>query len=1018
MITRIAVGRPVTTFMCVLMVLLLGVISVINVPADLLPEMTFPVIAVATRYSGAGPQEIETLVTRPIEEALGSVSNIQSISSESSEGASLVMLEFGWGTNMDQAALDVREAVDLVKRFLPADANAPLVFKADPSMLPIMRLSVSGDTDRVELTHAAEFIKGRLERIDGVSSVSLSGAVREEVVVEVIPSRLVVHGVPLQSIVQALRSENLNLPGGHVEEGGMRVLVRSVGQFLDLDDLTRTRVTTAGGGVTLDELATVSLGQTTPGSITRLNGRPSLGLSVQKQSGANTVQVSRMVRQELARLNRELPSGMVVEVAVDQASFITTSIWNVAQNAVIGGILAVVILYLFLSSIPTILVIGMAIPISLVATFSFIYFAGLTLNLLSLGGLALGVGMLVDNAIVVLENIFRYREQGLNPREASLTGTWEVAMPVTASTLTTLVVFLPVVFIQGLASQLFRQLAYTVSFALLSSLVVALTFIPMAASFLLSATAVKSRERAGRLAVTYRTWLAWCLARRGGVVLCTILVMAGVALVWPAMKMEFLPAMDRGEINIEVRLPRGSTLARTDAVLKEVEALVLEQPETMLTFASSGERGWGLGAASGGDVGGVLVRLGPAAGPTRYLVERLRREVQLIPGAEIRVNLASGLVGEEQLFGAPLVISVKGDDLEVLAALASDIATLVRAVPGTREVETSLQQGSPETRVVVDRLRAAHYGISAGQVATTVRAVLDGEVATRYRVAGSEIDVRVTFPPETVVTTSDLDHIMLLSPLGMPVPLSAVSRLESSPGPARITRQDQVRTVTVSSQVSGRDLGSVMEDVRRLVDPMPLPPGYSLEYGGETREMAEAFSTLGQALVLSIVLVYMVLASQFESLAYPFIIMVTVPLALSGAIYGLVLTGHRLSVPSIIGTITLAGIVVNNGIVLMDYTLQRQRRGSPPVEAALEAATTRLRPILMTTITTVLGLLPMALGGGRGSELQAPLALAVISGLVLATLLTLVVVPVLYTLLADLAWAARMLAAEKGAETL
>ena len=1017
--TQLAVHRPVTTLMCALIIILVGLIAFFNMPADLLPDMSFPMVVVTTRYDGSGPQEIEALVSRPLEEVLGRVGNVKQVTSYSAEGNSIVMLEFAWGTNMDQAALDVREGVDMVKRFLPDDAEDPVVIKADPAMLPVMRLALSGPYDPVELSYSADYVKGRLERIDGVASVGISGQMREEVLVEVDPSRLLAYGIPLQSIISGLRSENLNLPGGHLEEASMRTLVRSVGEFIDLDDMAQTRIPTHAGAIALGELAWIHLTQSEPSSFTRLNAEPSVGLAVQKQSGANTVQVANAVRRELVGIEQDLPSGMSLVIADDQSEFINISIRTVVQNALLGSALAVAILYFFLSSWPVIFIIATAIPISVVATFAFMYATGITLNMVSLGGLALGVGMLVDNAIVVLENIFRHRSLGHGSKQAALQGAAEMAMPVTASTITTVVVFLPVIFIEGMASQIFRDLAYTISFSLLASLLVALTFIPMAASVLLQGRNRDglSKSRLQPLTHSYRHLLAWALAHRGLVAFLTVLVLGGVIVAYPAVPTEFLPDMDRGEINIAVELPTGSSLAETDHIVRQIEEVVLTQPETHQVLASVGRIGGVFGGAGAGQDEATVTVVLKEGSSTPELVERLRQVVHTIPGAEYRVRPSAGFIGEEALLGEPVVIRVKGDDFEILDEMCQRIVEAISPVDGIREVRTSLETGAPETRILIDRTLSGHYGLSAAHIATTVRASLQGEVATRYRVAGSEIDVRVIYPEGELTHTHDLAHIMLLSPQGMAVPLSHVARLETGEGPSQIMRQGQVRTVTVTAQVVGRDLGSAAQEVRDIVDSLPFPAGYSREYGGETQEMMEAFSTLGEAMLLSVLLVYMVLAAQFESLLHPFIIMLAVPLAMTGSLYGLLLSMQRLSVPSIIGIIALGGIVVNNGIVLVDYTLRKQREGRDLYQAVQEAGTTRLRPILMTTLTTVLALIPMALGMGRGAELQVPLAVSIIGGLLLATLVNLVAVPVFYTLIGQREGRSESLASpEKGAQ--
>ncbi|MDQ7795109.1 MAG: efflux RND transporter permease subunit, partial [bacterium] len=647
--------------------------------------------------------------------------------------------------------------------------------------------------------------------------------------------------------------------------------------------------------------------------------------------------------------------------------------------------------------------------------FALMHFAGLSLNLISLGGLALGVGMLVDNAIVVLENIHRHYGQGKDPVAGAVAGASEVGTAVTASTLTTVAVFLPILFIQGLAAILFRQIAITVSFALVASLAVALTFIPMASAQLAGrrrtpgAVGRAVQGRLDRLQEAYVRALRWALGRRAPVLLAALaFILAGLA-VFRLLGSEFLPAVDRGEVTVAITLPRGSTLEVTDQVVRQVEDRVAAIPDLEAMFATTGGSGAlaGLGRGGSRDRGAVDFRLSPGGPATADVVADLRQEVAAIPGAHIEVSLLSTMAGEDFLFGSPITVRVLGSDLETLATLAQEVAGRVARVPGTTNVATSVGEGVPELRVAVDRARASFYGLSTAAISTTVRAAIEGEVATRYRVDGSEVDVRVMLDEDSRRTPADLRRLTVLSPLGVPVRLEEVASIGETPGPPVIQREDQSRLVTISADVSGRDVGRVGEDVRRALAGLRLPPGYALEFGGETREMAEAFGTLRWALVLAVILVFMVLASLFESFLQPLVIMVTVPLAFVGAALALALRGHNLNVPALIGVIALAGIVVNNAIVFLDYLYQLRAAGLDRTEALVQAGRTRLRPILMTTTTTVLALAPLAVGWGAGVELQAPLATAMIGGLLLSTVLTLFLVPVFYTGLEDLVGLAR-----------
>jgi HAE1 family hydrophobic/amphiphilic exporter-1 len=1008
----LAIRRPVGTVMIVLLVVFLGVIAVLGTPTDLLPEMSLPIIAVVTQYPGAGSQEVEYLVTRPIERVLSYVAGVERITSESSEGASTVIAEFSWGAKIDLAVLDVRDGIDTVKAYLPDDASAPRIVKADPSMMPLMRLALSGPYRLAELTRTADELRNRLERIEGVASVGVGGGIREEVWVEFDPVRLNAYGLSITQIASTLRVENLSLPGGQLDEAQRRLNLRTEGQFTSLADISKVQLSSPLGiPVGVGELGTVKLVETPRSSYNRVNMEPAVTISVRKQSGTNSVMVARQVQRVLREVSSGLPDGVVVHVVQDQSAFINRAVAMVTQNILLGGLLAVVVLYLFLVELRSVAVIGMAIPVSLMGAFSFMYFSGLTLNLVSLGGLALGVGMLVDNAIVILENIFRHHEAGLDPSTAAVSGTQEVAAAVTASTLTTVVVFLPVVFVEGLASQIFRELALTVSFALASSLVVAMTFVPMMTAVLLktasrqrvSALQVRSRRAQDRLSAAYRRTLSLALGRRalalGGVFL---LVLVTVVLVYRLPRQMF-PKMDEREVTVEVRAARGSSLAHTDVVIREIERIALQRADMDFVFASTGGDTLSMtGGAEGTDVGTVTLRLLPRRRgmmTTAQVTADLRRQLAGVPGAEIMLTTRSGLAGEERMFGAPVSITVRGTDLGVLMDLSEQVRGVVATVPGVVNARSTLAAGSPEVQITVDRERAAQYGLGSAQIAISVKAAVAGQVATNYNDGRRTLDVRLMFQESNRSRLSDVEDMLLLSPTGRTARLSEVAAITVGTGPTTIYRRDQGRVAEVQAGLAGRDIDSAMRDVKALVAGLPLPPGYEIEYGGESSGIMDAFGSLGQAFLMAAVLVYMVMAVQFESARHPLVMMATLPLALAGAFLGLGIWREPLSIPALVGVIALGGVVVNNGIVLVDYTNQLRTRGLSVREALLDAGTVRLRPILMTSLTTIIGLVPMAFAGGAGSELQKGLAVPFLVGMILATFLTLLIVPVLYTLI-------------------
>ena len=1034
-IAELTVRRPLATAMGVLIVLVLGAVSLGRLPIDLLPKMSYPMAVVVTSYEGAGPQEVEQLVTKSIESVMGTVSNVKKLSSSTSSGSSMVMVEFAWGTDMDFAALQMREKLDLVKAALPKDVGAPMVIQADPSMMPIMQLSLSGNDDLVSLKKTTdEIVKKHLERIDGVASVSVTGGRDRVIMIEANPFRLQAHNLAFSNLEQALSANNMNLPGGVIPIAGKELMVRTTGEFKSVDEIANTLIPTPTGGmVRLGDVASVEDGFMEEKQISTTSGRPSVGIAIQKQSTANTVQVSRKVRKELAKLESELPAGVKLATVMDQAEYIEESIGNVASSAGLGAILAILVLYFFLKSLRPTLVIAAAIPISIVATFVLMYFNKLSLNLMSLGGLALGVGMLVDNAIVVLENIFRFRELGRGPEEAAVEGASEVGAAITASTLTTIAVFLPIVFIQGLVSELFKQLALTVTFSLVASLIVALTLVPALASKLLrrgvqaktdttedekeqllqiQSNAKEGKDLQSKLNSRYMPILKWCLGHRKLVAWVAIGAFVVSAFLLGTVGSSFMPATDEGAFSISVSLPHGTELTQTQEAVERIESTVSKRPEVDVVFASTGSGGAMIGFSSGGSETGQLdVRLLPKEKrklSTREVISQVRQEVGTIAGAEIKYQ-ESSMMGTG-FGGAPIMVNLQGDDIETLGIYAHQLERQIAKLDGVEEVNNSLTDGNPEVQVRLKRDQATTYGLSVYQVASQVRTALQGQVATRYRVGGDEVDVMVRLPKELRDSESSLENLIIATPTGAQVPLVQVADLVTEQGPVSVTRENQQRIVTISAKLKGSDVGGAMAQVRKLTADLKLPRGYSLNFGGESQQMADSFRELIMALLLAVFLVYMVMVIQYESLLHPFVILFSMPLAFIGVAFSLFLTGHELSVPSLIGIIMLAGIIVNNAIVMVDYINQLRARGLSREDAILLAGPTRLRPVLMTTLTTILGLLPLALGIGSGAEMQAPLATVMIGGLLVGTILTLVVLPVVYTLLEDIAsrWSAKL----------
>lgn len=1035
-ITDFSVKRPVTISMIVLCVILLGAVSLSMLTVDLYPDINFPVAIAITDYSGAGPEEVESMVTKPIEEMMGTVQNVDKIESQTVAGKSTVIVSFNWGTDMDFASLQMREKIDIIKGFLPDDASDPMVFKIDPAMMPVIQLGLSGGKDLEHLKNVAEdVIKPKLERLEGVASVTITGGYTREIQVIPDPVKMEAYGIGVSQISQALKMENMNVSSGRVTEGKKELYVRTIGEYNSLEDIKKVNLSLPGGGsIYLQDIAQVVDTFSEERQMTRMNGEPSIGIHVMKQSTANTVQVSDQVQKELQEISGEIPGGIKVATVLDQAKFIKQSIGRVAQNAVWGGLLAVIVLYLFLRNFRSTLIIAVAIPIAIIGTFSLLYLNGLTLNMMSLGGLALGIGMMVDSSIVILENIFRYRQDGHDIMDASINGADEVATAVMASTLTSIAVFLPIVFVEGMAAMFFKELALTVSFSLGASLLVALTLVPMLSSKLLmvsngngngakkknffkNATGIMGRFL-GWLDNKYGRTLSWALRHRKTVVIVVILALVGSFSLLPMVGMEFIPGMDSGELAINVELDKGTVLEDTNKVAEKIEDVLNQMgPEIKTVFTSVG--------ASGNQMTGPTSNTTEIAQLSVMLVSKTLRErsadqvaddirsrLQGIPGADIEVKVSDNQGGPPS--SAPVSVKITGNELGVLKELAQEILGIVKTVPGTREVESSITEGRPELQLHIDRDKAATYGLSVAQVASAARSAFEGDVATKYRTGGDEIDVKVILPESYRKSLSDLERVMLTSPAGIQVKLGEVADFNVELGPTEIVRENQTRIVTVNSQLSGRDVGSVSKDIQAKLANFPLPEGYTVEFGGENKDMQESFGSLGMALILAIILVYMVMASQFESLVHPFVIMFSMPTMFIGVITALAITGRTFSVPTFIGVIMLAGIVVNNAIVLIDYINTLRRGGMERNQAITTAGPVRLRPILMTTLTTVLAMFPIALGIGEGAEAQAPMATAVVGGLLVSSVFTLVFIPVVYTLVDDFGkWLRRILRFEK-----
>ncbi len=1005
-----SIKRSVTTVMLILLVVILGFISLDRLNIDLLPEINFPGAAVITSYQGAGPEEIESLVTKPLENSLATVTNVSSISSISDAGQSTIIMEFNFGTDMDFAALDMREQTDLVSGFLPEDAQDPLVFKFDPSMIPVLQLGVYSGENLADLkTNVEDNVVPRLERLPGVASVSITGGLDKEILIELDRNKMENYNIDFNTVTQNLMLENFNVSGGQINRGNVEYIVRVTGKFESVDQIREVVIPTGsrGGFVKLSDIGTVKDTFKEVNTIARVNGEDSIGLTIQKQTDANTVSVAQGVRDEIKAIQEEQPNLNMVPIA-DQAEYIEQSINSVYRNAIIGGILAVLVLLIFLRNIRSTIIIGLTIPISVVSTFLLLYFSGLTINIVSLGGLALGIGMLVDNSIVVLENIFRYKQYGLNRVEAASRGSEEVGMAIAASTFTTIVVFLPVIFVQGLTAQIFRELALTVSFSLFASLIVALTLIPMLSSKILKLSKkqlnISDDTKLGFIKKNYRNSLNWFLHHRWIVVTLIVILIAVGGLLAIDLGAEFLPTFDQGQMTINYDLPVGTVLDDTQEVAGEIEDILQDVPEVKTIFSNIGvgDAMSGSAASESGTFTVLLKDLSERDRSTSEVMEELRNKIR-IPGADINIESQDMYMGGGMGAGQPVNIKVVGDDLTELERLSELVMDEMRQVEGVREIADSFEEGRPEFLINIDRSLAARLGLRVRTVANTVKSAITGDVATQYEVTGNEYDVRVTLKDEDKQNIEQIKNIMVPSPSGAKVPLYRVAKFEVSEGPKEILRINQERYAEITASLYQTDLNTAVSAIQeRVNNNIDLPEGYDIRFGGQFQDLQESFTDLFYAFLLAIVLVYMVMASQFESFVHPLVIMFTVPLAIVGVILGLYITQTTISVPSLIGVIALAGIVVNNAIVLVDYINRIRDEGKNKIDAILEAGPIRLRPIMMTALTTILALIPLSLGIGEGSELQQPLAIVVISGLLFSTFLTLYVIPVLYSIFTDI----------------
>jgi HAE1 family hydrophobic/amphiphilic exporter-1 len=1046
---EIATERRVTIVMMMVAIVLFGMVSLSRLKLNLLPDISYPTVTIRAELTGAAPVEVENLLTKPIEEAVGVIRNVRLVRSVSRSGQSDVTLEFLWGTDMDIAGVDVREKLDILT--LPLEASRPLLLRFDPASEPIMRLGLlykedagaeSAEARLKTLRRLAEDrIKTDLEAEEGTAAVKVSGGLEDEIEIRVDQQKLSQLGVSIDQIAARIRAENVNLSGGRLEEGNQRFLVRTLNEFQTVDEIRNAIVAyVAGRPVYLRDVATVTRGYKDREAITRVRGRESVELAVYKEGDANTVQVANRITARLNAVNESLPDEMELIPIYDQSKFISSSVNDVKSAAILGGIIAIIVLYGFLRDSRATTITGIAIPVSVIGTFLLMYLNDVSLNIMSLGGIALAVGMLVDNSIVVLENIVRKKEQGESILDSAQNGTTEVAGAVMAATLTTIAVFFPMVFISGIAGQLFRDQALTVTFALVFSLIVALTLIPMLASlggskryksdiestppgwftrvvaffvrlFGYAFAGIKwlfwailwvpswVLQRLYRItAAIYPGLLRWSLGHRFAVIAAATLIFAGTMSLIPRLGTELIPQLSQGEFNVDLRLVPGAPLAETDRAIQTTQRVAAGLDAIALDYsvAGTGNRLDANPVDAGDNTGTLSIALQPGAGRLQEnaVMDAMRDELARLPGVQYEFSRPALMT-----FASPLQIEISGYDLEALGRVSNMVVQAMSASDRYADIKTTVERGNPEIQIVFDQERAAKLGLAVRDIANRVVANVRGELATRYTWRDKKIDVLVRSVDTRQSSVEEIRRLIVNPESDRPVSLDAVADVTIAQGPAEIRRVAQERVAIITANLAYGDLGAAAADAGAILNRTPMPEGISAIVSGQSEEMQASFQSMQFALALAIFLVYLVMASQFESLIHPFVILFTIPLALVGAVLALFITGTTINIVALIGVIMLAGIVVNNAIVLVDLINQLRAQGKQKLEAIMEAGGARLRPILMTSLTTALGLLPMAIGFGEGAEVRAPMAITVIGGLLVSTFLTLVVIPVVYSLM-------------------
>ena len=1030
----VSIERPVFATMMILALIVLGLFSYLKLNVDQFPDVDIPYVTVTTVLRGAGPEQIETDVTKKIEDAVNPVAGLDHIQSTSQEGLSIVIIQFKLEVDGRVAAQEVREKVSAARANLPTEIEDPVITRYDPASLPIMQLTVSGNRSEKDITtYTKDVIKKRLENVPGVGSVNLVGGDEREIEVEVDAARLRGYNLSIQDVVQGVAMANQEVPAGNLVQGPRQLLLRTMGKFTSVDDFNNVIVATPGGKpVHLADIATVSDGVKERTSFARVDGKRAVGLNILKQSGSNTVRVADAVRGQIDRLKKELPADVQITMAKDNSTFIRDSVNDVLFDILYGGLLAVIVVYLFLANARPTIISAIALPTSIIASFIIMYALNFTLNVMSLMALSLAVGLLIDDAIVVIENIYRHMHEGATPKEAAKAATSEIGLAVMATTFTIVAVFIPVAFMSGIVGRFFYQFGITVAVSVLVSLFVAFTLTPMLASrWLRPQDEDLSNEgnilRRGlfffnqffdKMSKRYRSAIAWSLAHRRMTLVFALGLFAFSFVLMRFLGSEFFPESDQSEFTVGVNASPGTSLDQTAAICERIETVLRKRPEvtTLLTTIGAGND-----PITKGNILVKLLKKAERKKGIKQIMAEVRRDLRDLPGANLSILVSQGPGGGTK----PVVMSVRGEDLSKLEQLGDKVERIVRTTPGAVDVENSLETSKPEIRIRIDREKASDLGLNVGLIAASIRALVDGAVATQYAEGGEQYDVRVQLRKEDRTSLENVGNLTIKSSKDtrdlqkIIVPISYVASVKQGSGPSKINRYDRQREIRIDANTSGRTLGEVLAGIQKQTAGISLEPGYSIGVTGSGEMQAESFQNILISLVLGIVFVYIVLAAQFENFWYPFSIMLALPMSLIGAVIALLVFGSAISIISLIGIIMLMGLVTKNGILLVDYTGVLRDRGMKRTEALVEAGATRLRPILMTTFAMIFGMVPIAFSVSEGSEFRSPMGQAVIGGLVTSTLLTLFVVPVVYSLIDDFslakafAWTARFMPAKK-----